>query len=111
MTKTITKSIDGIPHVLVSHLISEGCRTTDQRVYECKMEMWERKLRECGPRFIDSIRERGVESPICYCAPDAWDALDTDTPVLTNGHHRVVCAWLLGIEYIPYTEDRCMSET
>lgn len=119
--------INGVPHVSVAHLIAErheggaGCTDQDGRrrwtwiadscreyyemieEYESKLEMWNRKFSHLGLDFLDDIYEKGIKTPICYW-PEAGNGL------LRNGHHRVVCAWLLGIEYLPFTENKVESD-
>jgi hypothetical protein len=60
-----------------------------------KMKCLERNLTECDSGFIASIQEGGVKTPVRF---------DPETGELINGHHRVVVAWLLGIEEIPYAD-------
>jgi hypothetical protein len=87
----ITKDIDGVPHVSVSFLMSEDCYSTDVDLDETKAEMWDQKLEECNDEFLDSIRKNGILTPIWYLNKE-----------LRNGHHRVVCAYLMDIEWLPY---------
>lgn len=62
------------------------------------MQMLEEKFDDLfkgNPEFIDSCT-RGILDPIIYM---------TETNIVFNGHHRVLIAWLLNVEFIEYTED------
>jgi hypothetical protein len=61
-------------------------------------EMFERKfddLFEGNPEFVESC-SKGILDPILYM---------TDCNTVFNGHHRVLIAWLLNVEFIGFTED------
>lgn len=80
--------------VLVEHLI-EHAQSTDVRSQsgETMAQMWERKFSELGELFVDSVTSKGITTPVLY---------DVDADKLRNGHHRVVAAWVLNIEYLPF---------
>lgn len=66
---------------------------------ETKWEMFDRKFNELfegNPAFLDSIQREGIKSPIMY---------QPDENRVYEGHHRLLCAWLLNIEYIEYTTE------
>lgn len=65
-----------------------------ERCAKAKVRCLDDKLDDLTPRFIASIQERGIVTPVCY---------DPESDTLLNGHHRVVAAWLLGVEFVPYT--------
>ena len=106
-----TKIINGAPHVLVAWLISDmvDCCDFESGYHKNKYDLWDQKLDECSSEFIAHISEFGVLDPVYYNPNgDPWE-YNHHTPYMSNGHHRVVCAWLLGIEYIPFTKDEMFS--
>lgn len=61
-------------------------------------EMFEKKFDELfigNPDFLESCTERIID-PILYVVKEN---------TVLNGHHRVLIAWLLNVEFIEYTED------
>jgi hypothetical protein len=54
-------------------------------------EMWDVKLMELGDRFIESVQSEGIKAGLAY---------SKETNTVYNGHHRLLLAWLLDIEYI-----------
>ena len=52
--------------------------------------MAQEKIDELSDTFIDSVIECGILTPVVYDCGTIW-----------NGHHRLVLAMLLDIEYIP----------
>lgn len=63
---------------------------------ETTMELFERKfdeLFEGNLAFINSVQEHGIQSAIVY---------SVDENVVYTGHHRVLVAWLLNIEFIDF---------
>ncbi|QJD50760.1 ParB-like nuclease domain protein [Streptomyces phage Bmoc] len=62
------------------------------------MQMLEEKFDDLfigNPEFIDSCT-RGILDPIIYLP---------ESNTVFNGHHRVLIAWLLNVEFIEYTDD------
>jgi hypothetical protein len=49
------------------------------------------ELFEGNLEFIESVQRYGIQSAIVY---------SVDENIVYTGHHRVLCAWLLGIEFI-----------
>ncbi|QMP84140.1 ParB N-terminal domain-containing protein [Streptomyces phage Coruscant] len=68
----------------------------DQNENETVIGMWERKASEMSDGFVESISEHGVMGEIVY-------SLEENR--VYNGHHRLLVAWLLGIEYIGFVDD------
>jgi hypothetical protein len=61
--------------------------------------MFEKKfdeLFEGNPEFLDSIEKEGIRSPIMY---------QPEENRVYEGHHRILCAWLLNIQFIEYTTE------
>lgn len=59
-------------------------------------EMFEIKfdeLFEGNIAFVESVQQFGIKAAIVYSASEN---------IVYTGHHRVLCAWLLGIEYIEF---------
>ncbi len=69
-------------------------------------EMWDLKFRELfigNAGFLESVQANGVLAPIAY---------DIQENVVYDGHHRLLCAWLLGQETIeigPMTDEQFFS--
>lgn len=62
-------------------------------------EMFEKKFNELfegNPDFLVSIEKEGIRSPIMY---------QPEENRVYEGHHRILCAWLLNIEFIEYTTE------
>jgi len=55
------------------------------------------KFDELPRAFIDSIEKDGIKTPIVY---------DPRNNRVTNGHHRLLVAYLLGITEIEYIDSR-----
>ncbi|QGH76323.1 ParB-like nuclease domain protein [Streptomyces phage Daubenski] len=49
-----------------------------------------------NPTFLESIQADGIQTPIMY---------QPDENKVYEGHHRILCAWLLNIEDIEYTTE------
>lgn len=75
----------------------ENAEFADLCAYSCAEEMWDRKLNELGDKFIDSVKREGIVALLDF---------NPDTNILSNGHHRLLIAWLLDIEYIGVTDTR-----
>jgi hypothetical protein len=61
--------------------------------------MFEKKFNELfegNPEFLDSIEKEGIRSPIMY---------QPEENKVYEGHHRILIAWLLNIEFIEYTTE------
>jgi hypothetical protein len=57
------------------------------------------KLDDCGPTFIESIRTKGVQAPICVQITEhAWN--DTKRWIQGNGNHRLSAM----MKYDPFGE-------
>lgn len=82
--------------VSVAKLV-ESAIFNDAAVFdETTMQMFERKfddLFEGNIEFVQSVERHGIQSAIIY---------SVDENVVYAGHHRVLCAWLLNIEYIDF---------
>lgn len=63
---------------------------------ETKWQMFEEKFDHMSDAFIESISEFGIQATCVY---------DKDENVFYNGHHRLLVAWLLDIEFIPVADD------
>lgn len=84
--------------VSVAKLIESAVFNDAECAGESMWEMFEHKFNELfegNPDFLDSIHKQGIVSPILYVKREN---------TVYNGHHRILCAWLLNIEYIEYTE-------
>ena len=53
--------------------------------------MWNEKFEELTDKFIDSVQTHGIQASIDF---------DPNTCSIGNGHHRLLIAWLLNIEFI-----------
>ena len=53
--------------------------------------MWDEKFYELTDKFVDSVQQYGIQASVDY---------DMETNSFGNGHHRLLVAWLLNIEYI-----------
>lgn len=63
---------------------------------ETTMQLMERKfdeLFEGNIDFVNSVQEHGIQAAIIY---------SVDENTVYTGHHRVLCAWLLNIEFIDF---------
>lgn len=75
--------------------LMENAIFNDQR-NETVPQMWERKFDELCTEFIDSVTEHGIQGAVIY---------DQVENRLFNGHHRLLVAWLLNVEYIHFVEE------
>lgn len=75
--------------------LMENAKFGDVVAYSCAEQMWDEKLNELGDKFIESVRKDGIKASLSF---------DHDSKTLHNGHHRLLLAWLLGIEFINVTE-------
>ncbi|AYB70849.1 ParB-like nuclease domain protein [Streptomyces phage Yaboi] len=68
----------------------------DQLDGETKWEMFYDKLNHIDWEFVSSVAQHGIQAGCVY---------DFQTNTFYNGHHRLMIAYLLGIEEIPIFEE------
>ena len=51
--------------------------------------------------LMESIKQHGLKRPLRMTEDYEW----SETPVLTNGHHRWWCVWQLGLTEVPVAND------
>lgn len=84
-----------MPQQMSVKWMMENVKFGDAVAYSCVEQMWDDKLMELGDKFIESVKKDGVTAMLDF---------DHDTKTLHNGHHRLLLAWLLDIEFINVTE-------
>jgi hypothetical protein len=77
---------------LIESAVFNDAATRDETTMQT-MEWKFDELFEGDPAFIESVQKHGIQSAIIYS--------EEENTVYT-GHHRVLCAWLLNIEYIDF---------
>lgn len=78
-----------VPYLMKNAIFNDQFRDTIEG-------MWEKKFEELSDEFIESVEENGVKGAIVY---------SPDENTVYNGHHRILVAWLLGIEYLEFVEN------
>ena len=89
--------------VSVAKLIESAVFNDAEAKGQTTWEMFEEKfieLFEGNPHFLDSIHRDGILTPIMF---------QPDENKVYEGHHRILCAWLLNIEFIEYTTEWCVT--
>ena len=84
--------------VSVAKLIESAVFNDAEAKGHTTVQMLEEKFDDLfvgNPEFIDSC-SKGILDPIIYIVGEN---------TVFNGHHRVLIAWLLNVEFIEYTED------
>lgn len=77
---------------LIESAVFNDAVTRDETTMETMQWKFD-ELFEGDPAFIESVQKHGIQSAIIY---------SVDENVVYAGHHRVLCAWLLNIEYIEF---------
>jgi hypothetical protein len=97
---SVLTSIDDLPHAPAIGRVSLDLLMSSAEFRDAldpseaeKWHMLEHKLEGTHPAFIESIAEAGVVVPVNYSPRHN---------ALYNGHHRILIAWLLGLESVPY---------
>lgn len=73
----------------------------DAFAYDSVEEMWNCKVEELSDTFIRSVEQHGIVATIAY---------DHDTKTVYDGHHRLLIAYLLDIEFVEVNDDDFLME-